>query len=221
MAFCRVPWSTPWSPRPRVPLTCCPAVSPWLCLAWALSQPCSRWEASAGCWRRGGGDAVCGWPVASFWRWGWSRSAAASYRWRPAMACTISGISHDGNARCSVPPLPTAGRPAGFRAHGERRGLPVLLLWLLHRPSGEERQRRCVGGGVVPGTSRRGQLSVHEHHAIQSAGVLGGVQRCRPAGAADDSAATLGTGDAGGPHPRRTFPARDLVAGPARAIDLL
>ena len=93
-----------------------------------------------------------------------------------AMACTISGISHDAAPRRSVPPLPAAGRPAGLRPHGERRGLPVLLLWLLHRPSGEERQRRCVGGGVVPGASRRGQLSVHEHHAVQPAGVLGGVQ---------------------------------------------
>ncbi len=51
-AFCRVRWSTPWSPRPRVPLTCCPAVSPWRRSAWALSRPCSPWAASAGCLRR-------------------------------------------------------------------------------------------------------------------------------------------------------------------------
>ena len=42
---------------------------------------------------------------------------------------------------------------------------------------------------------------------FSSAGVLGGVQRCRPARAADDSPAALGTGDAGGSDPRRTFPA--------------
>src|SRR6202789_909080 len=107
------------------------------------------------------------------------------------MAYTISGISRDATPRCPVPPLPAAGRPAGFGAHREWRGLPILLLWLLHRPPGKERQWRCIGGRVVPRTSRRGQLSVHEHHAVQCAGVLGGVQRRGPAGAADDSPPTL------------------------------
>src|ERR1700729_647978 len=54
MAFCRVRWSTPWSPRLRVPLMCCPAASPWRLSAWERSRPCSPWAASAACLRPAG-----------------------------------------------------------------------------------------------------------------------------------------------------------------------
>ena len=175
MAFCRVRWSTPWSPRPRVPSTCCPAVSPWRHSAWEPSPAMlvmgGLGRLLAPRWRQRGvrlaGSFILALGVVTL--------ARGIVPMTAAMACTISGISHDAPCRRSVPPLPVAGRPAGFCANGERRELPVLLLWLLHRPSSKERQRRCVGGGVVPGASRRGQLSVHEHHAVQPAGVFGGI----------------------------------------------
>ena len=73
---------------------------------------------------------------------------------------------------------------------------------------------------MVPGASRRGQLSVHEHHAVQPAGVSGAFSGA-DAGAAHDSSAALGLATPAVLILGETFPARDLVAGPARAFDLL
>ena len=51
--------------------------------------------------------------------------------------------------------------------------------------------------------------------------VYGRVQRCRRVGAAHDSSVAVGARDARGADSRRTVPARDLVAGPARPFELL
>jgi hypothetical protein len=47
-------------------------------------------------------------------------------------------IPHD--RRSLVPPLPADHRAARDAAHREQRELCVLLLWLLYRLSGEERE---------------------------------------------------------------------------------
>ena len=182
MAFCRARWSMPWSPRPRVALDvlsgCLTMAAfglgtfPTMLVMGGLGRLLAPRMAAAR--RPAGGELHFG---------AGGRHARAGHRsddgaWlAPSLAFRMTPP-----ARCSVPPLPVAARPAGFCPSGERRELPVLLLWLLHRLSSKKRQRRSVGGGVAPGASRRGKLSVHEHHAVQSVGVFGGIQRV-PTGA--------------------------------------
>ena len=116
-----------------------------------------------------------------------------------------------------MPPLPAADRAAGDAAHGERRELCVLLLRLLSRPSGQERQPRGARGRVAPGADRRRQLPLHEHHAVQPAAVHRRLRRCRRRGSAVDSSPALAPGHAGRGDPRRAVCARDLGPCQARA----
>src|SRR5258708_30021323 len=114
-------------------------------------------------------------------------------------------IPHD--RRSPVPPLPADHRAARDAAHCERRELWVLLLWLLYRVSGEEREERRVGGGLVLDPPRRGRLSLHEHHVVQPPAVYGCLQRCRCEAASLGSPPALDLREASVRRSRRTTPA--------------
>ena len=79
------------------------------------------------------------------------------------------GTPYDRVGRELVPPLFAAGRPTRPAANRQRRKLRVLLLRLLDRFPGEERQDRRMGSRLASDPPRRRRFSVHEHHAVQPA----------------------------------------------------
>ena len=79
---------------------------------------------------------------------------------RPCRTCLgnrISRMSERGDHLCSHCLLPVGLRAMQRTVNGE--DMRVLLLWLLHRLSGEARQERGVGGRLVADPARRGRLS--------------------------------------------------------------
>ena len=168
--------------------------------------------------------------VAATWRVvGWQlHSAARPYHSRPrhpadrrAYRTWLAGRTSRMTDDRHVPPLLADHRAARDAAHGERRELCVLLLRLLYRLSGEEREERGVGGGLAPDPTRRGRLSLHEHHVVQPPVVYRHLHRSRREAASLGSPPALDLCDAGGGYSRRTIPARDLARWPSGPLDLL
>src|SRR5260370_16670805 len=112
--------------------------------------------------------------------------------------------------RLLVPPLPADHWAARDAAHCERRELCVLLLWLLYRLSGEEREERRVGGGLALDPPRRGRLSLHEHHVVQPPAVCRCLHRCRGGAASLGSPPALDLRDPTFSHSRPPIPAPHL-----------
>src|SRR5258708_39949866 len=170
--------------------------------------------------RRRGGNVACGWPAAAFCCSALSPSAVASCR-SPRILHMVGreDIPHD--RQSLVPPLLADHRAARDAAHCERRELCVLLLWLLYRLSGEEREERRVGGGLALDPPRRGRLSLHEHHVVQPPAVCRCLHRCRCEAASLGSPPARDLRDTSFSHSRRTIPSRDLARWRSGELEIL
>ena len=106
-------------------------------------------------------------------------------------------------------PLPATCWAARDAARGERRGLHVLLLRLLHRIPGQQRKPRGMGCGMASGPPRGRRLPLHEHHDVESAAVYGSFRGVDATSFLDPSAALdlrdASGGAPGGPFLRETW----------------
>ena len=124
------------------------------------------------------------------------------------MACTTSGISHDAVPRRSVPPLPVAGRPAGFHArtvNGEGCQFCCYGCCIAYQvKSGSGEASEAAWFLVRLGVGSFLSMNIMLFSLLVYSGAFTGADR---RGAAHDSSVALGTRDARGSDSRRTFPA--------------
>ena len=118
-------------------------------------------------------------------------------------------MTASGGSLCRHCLLPVGRR--ALAANCQRRKLRVLLLRLLDRFPGEERQDRRMGSGMASDPARRRRLSVHEHHAVQPAHLWRGLYRRRCQAASIHRHSAPDSGDPGGDNPRRSLFARDFA----------
>ena len=182
-ASCRVRWSMPSPPRRRAPPERFPACSPWCRSDWepfpAMLMMGGVGQVLAPAWRQRGvwlaGSFILLLGLITLGRGILPFAAHVG----TCLAERISRMSERGRPSCAaIVCLPA--RLARDAAQGERRESRILLLWLLHRLSGEARQERGVGsraGCLI--RHRRRRLSLHEHHAVQPAALCRDFQRRR------------------------------------------